>query len=116
MLEQEVMQSYNKVLGIPSKKVRSVAFWPRISTTQTSFHTNFSFVERITVDPKIHFGKPVVKDTRITVQSVLELVNDGLAFDQIIKNYYPELKEEDIRACMQYYSAPISTGEPPIST
>ena len=53
-------------------------------------------MERIIVNPKIHFGKPVIKGTRITVQNVLELVNEGLTFDQIIRDYYTELKEEDL--------------------
>ena len=58
--------------------------------------------ERITVDPNIHFGKPCVAGTRITVQNVLELVSEGLTFQQIIKDYYPDLKVEDIRACIRY--------------
>ena len=53
-------------------------------------------MERITVDPKIHFGKPVIKGTRVTVQNVLELVNEGLTFAQIIRDYYPDLKMEDM--------------------
>jgi len=40
-------------------------------------------MERIVVNPQIHFGKPIIKGTRITVQNVLELINDGLSFDQI---------------------------------
>jgi uncharacterized protein (DUF433 family) len=59
-------------------------------------------MERIIVNPQIHFGKPVIKGTRITVQNVLELINEGLSFDQIIKDYYPDLKKEDVQACMQY--------------
>ena len=35
--------------------------------------------DRINVDPEIHFGKPCVAGTRITVQSVLELLREGLA-------------------------------------
>lgn len=58
--------------------------------------------ERIAVNPKIHFGKPCVAATRIPVQSVLELVREGLAFDQIIRDYYPDLDQQDIRACIQY--------------
>jgi uncharacterized protein (DUF433 family) len=58
--------------------------------------------ERIAVDPKIHFGKPCVAGTRIPVQSVLELVRESVGFDQIIPDYYPELKPDDIRACVQY--------------
>jgi uncharacterized protein (DUF433 family) len=59
-------------------------------------------MERIIVNPKIHFGKPVIKGTRITVQNVLELINEGLTFDQIIQDYYPDLKKDDIHACLQY--------------
>jgi uncharacterized protein (DUF433 family) len=58
--------------------------------------------ERIAVDPEIHFGKPCVAGTRIPVQSVLELVREGLAFSAIIRDYYPDLQPEDIRACVQY--------------
>ncbi len=58
--------------------------------------------ERIAVDPQIHFGKPCVSGTRIPVQSVLELVREGLAFSEIIRDYYPDLQHEDIRACIQY--------------
>jgi uncharacterized protein (DUF433 family) len=57
--------------------------------------------ERIVVNPNIHFGKPCVAGTRITVQSVLELVREGLSFAEIIQDYYPELQVEDIRACIQ---------------
>jgi uncharacterized protein (DUF433 family) len=56
--------------------------------------------DRITVDPGIHFGKPCVAGTRITVQSALELINEGLTFNEIIKDYYPDLTVEDIRACV----------------
>jgi uncharacterized protein (DUF433 family) len=58
--------------------------------------------DRIAVNPKIHFGKPRVVGTRIPVQSVLELVREGLGFDQIIRDYYPDLEEQDVRACIQY--------------
>lgn len=58
--------------------------------------------ERITVDPRVHFGKPCVAGTRIPVQSVLELARDGIDFAEIIRDYYPDLEPEDIRACVQY--------------
>ncbi len=57
---------------------------------------------RISVNPQIHFGKPCIEGTRITVQSVLELLNEGLSFGTIIQDYYPDLQVEDIRACLQY--------------
>lgn len=58
--------------------------------------------ERIAVSPAIHFGKPCVAGTRIPVQSVLELVREGLSFTDIIQDYYTDLEPDDIRACIQY--------------
>jgi len=58
--------------------------------------------DRIAVNPQIHFGKPCVAGTRIPVQDVLELVREGLSFDDIIRDYYPDLDREDLRACVQY--------------
>ena len=58
--------------------------------------------DRIAVNPRIHFGKPCVAGTRIPVQNVLELVRDNLSFDDIIREYYPDLQTDDIRACVQY--------------
>ena len=58
--------------------------------------------ERITVNPQIHFDKPCVAGTRIPVHNVLELVREGLSFADIIRDYYPDLEPEDIRACIQY--------------
>ena len=58
--------------------------------------------EKIAVNPNIHFGKPCVAGTRIPVQSVLELVSEGIPFAEIIRDYYPDLKVDDIRACVRY--------------
>jgi uncharacterized protein (DUF433 family) len=58
--------------------------------------------DRIAVSPGIHFGKPCVAGTRIPVQSVLELVREGISFAEIIRDYYPDLEPDDIRACIQY--------------
>jgi uncharacterized protein (DUF433 family) len=57
---------------------------------------------RIEVNPSVHFGKPCVAGTRIPVINVLELVRDGLSFDRIVADYYPDLTQEDIEACIQY--------------
>jgi uncharacterized protein (DUF433 family) len=67
-------------------------------------------IERIAVDPKVHFGKPCVAGTRITVQSVLELL-EGLSFEEIIKDYYPDLATQDIQACIQYAIALVAAEE-----
>jgi uncharacterized protein (DUF433 family) len=68
-------------------------------------------MNKISVNSQIHFGKPCIAGTRITVQSVLELLNDGLSFDTIIQDYYPELQVEDIRACLQYAIALVAAED-----
>ena len=67
--------------------------------------------EKISVNPKIHFGKPCVSGTRITVQSVLELINEGLSFEEIKQDYYSDLEIEDIKACVDYAIALISAED-----
>jgi uncharacterized protein (DUF433 family) len=68
-------------------------------------------LDKITVNPRIHFGKPCVAGTRITVQSVLELIDEGLTFAEITKDYYPELQEDDIHACLRYAIALVAAED-----
>ena len=68
-------------------------------------------MDRISVDPQIHFGKPCIAGTRITVQSVLELLYAGLSFEDILQDYDPDLQVDDIKACLQYAIALISAEE-----
>ena len=57
--------------------------------------------ERITIDPKIMVGKPVIKGTRIPVYVVLNLLGDGCSFEEILEQY-PDLKKEDILAAIKF--------------
>ena len=57
---------------------------------------------RIEINPSVHFGKPCVAGTRIPVENVLELVKEGVQFDTIISDYYPDITIDDIHACVQY--------------
>ncbi|HQU93106.1 MAG TPA: DUF433 domain-containing protein [Pyrinomonadaceae bacterium] len=67
--------------------------------------------ERISVNAQVHFGKPTIVGTRITVQDVLELINEGLSFDAIKADYYPDLSTEDIKACVDYAISLISAED-----
>jgi len=57
--------------------------------------------ERITVDPAVLVGKPVVRGTRLAVEFILDLVAEGWSFEEMMANY-PGLTVEDIRACVAY--------------
>ena len=68
-------------------------------------------LKRISVNPKIHFGKPCITGTRITVQNVLELLNEGLFFTEIIEDYYPDLTVADVQACLEYAIALVASED-----
>ncbi len=59
--------------------------------------------ERISLDPKICNGKPVVQGTRITVQTVLEFLAAGDSTEAVIEDY-PALTKADVQACLDYAS------------
>jgi uncharacterized protein (DUF433 family) len=59
--------------------------------------------ERITLDPLVLVGKPVIKGTRISVELVIELLGNGWSEEEILDSY-PHLHREDIKACLQYAS------------
>ncbi len=64
--------------------------------------TRKEYQSRIFIDPQVHFGKPCVAGTRIPVESVLELIQEGIPFEEIARNYYPDLDIEDVKACARY--------------
>ena len=58
-------------------------------------------LERITINPAVRSGKPVVRGTRITVSDVLEYLAGGMTPDEILADF-PDLDAEDIRAVLAY--------------
>jgi uncharacterized protein (DUF433 family) len=56
---------------------------------------------RISVDPKVLVGKPVIKGTRIAVEFVIDLLGRGWTKEQILREY-DHLSAEDIQACLAY--------------
>ena len=54
---------------------------------------------RITIDPEILTGKPVIKGTRLAVDFILELLAQGWCEEHSLVNY-PGLTQDDIRACL----------------
>lgn len=57
--------------------------------------------DRITIDPKVLVGKPVIKGTRIAVEFVIDLLAQGWSEAEILRNYQG-LTHEDILACLKY--------------
>ncbi len=55
--------------------------------------------QRITVNPMVMVGKPVIRGTRIPVEMVVRMLAQGVSEDEILREY-PRLEREDIRACL----------------
>ncbi len=55
----------------------------------------------ILINPEVRFGKPCVRNTRISVYDVLTWLASGMTVKEILIDY-PELSENDIQACLAY--------------
>jgi uncharacterized protein (DUF433 family) len=63
--------------------------------------TDEQLLERISINPKVMVGKPVLKGTRLTVEYILGLLAQGASFDDILQEYQG-LTYEDIQACLLF--------------
>jgi uncharacterized protein (DUF433 family) len=60
-----------------------------------------SLLERITIDPQICHGKPVVRGLRYPVETLLELMSAGMTNDEILADY-EYLERDDLLAVLSY--------------
>lgn len=58
-------------------------------------------LQRITVDPKIFGGKPIIRGRRLAVEHILGMLAAGDSIQTILEGY-PWLEPEDVRACLVY--------------
>jgi uncharacterized protein (DUF433 family) len=70
-----------------------------------------TYQDRITRDPKIMVGKPVVRGTRIPVERVIQHLAETPDLDDLL-GAYPELTLDDVKACLQYAHAALQRGRP----
>ncbi|MDY6768795.1 MAG: DUF433 domain-containing protein [Candidatus Nanohaloarchaea archaeon] len=66
--------------------------------------------ERITVDPDIMVGKPVITGTRVPVYVILEMFEAGNSIEDVL-DAYPALEEEDVKAALRYATSVIEHSE-----
>jgi uncharacterized protein (DUF433 family) len=66
--------------------------------------------DRITVDPKIMFGKPVIKGTRVPVELILRKIAEGMT-DQEILTHHSHLTVDDIRAAAAFAADHLANEE-----
>ena len=65
---------------------------------------------RISINPEICHGKPCIKGTRIPVYLILEMLEHGLSFTEILEEY-PHITIEDIKACIRFAKFLINNEE-----
>jgi uncharacterized protein (DUF433 family) len=65
-------------------------------------------LSRITVNPKVMVGKPVIAGTRLTVDYILNRMGHGAAAAELLAEY-PGLTEADIQACLLFASKSLES-------
>lgn len=58
-------------------------------------------LQRISIDPRVCFGKPCIKGHRIWVSLILDQLADGVTISELL-DQYPGLVEDDVLACIAY--------------
>jgi uncharacterized protein (DUF433 family) len=81
---------------------------------RVSYSARVDYRDRISIDPTVRSGKPVIKNTRITVADILEYLAGGMSKEEILADF-PDLTADDISAALLFaaererrlFSAPI---------
>ena len=60
-----------------------------------------NYKEYITIEPGKRSGKPCIRGLRITVYDVLNMLADGMSYDEVIDDF-PKITKEDILACLAF--------------
>lgn len=72
-----------------------------------------SLLERITTDPEICHGKPVVRGLRYPVQTLLELLASGMTFEEVRADY-EDLERDDLLAALEFGAITSGGGSVPL--
>jgi uncharacterized protein (DUF433 family) len=65
--------------------------------------------DRITIDEKVRFGKPVIKGTRVPVDLIISKLAGGMAYEEVMAEY--DLTRQDILAALDYAAKRLSDEE-----
>ena len=69
-----------------------------------------AYLERISINPKVMVGKPVIRGTRIPVELIVRMVAQGIPFVDILAEY-PRLTAEDIRAALLFAADSVANED-----
>ncbi len=85
---------------------------PLIVLRSTAYDDEMAF-ERISIDHQIMGGLPCIRGTRIPVTTVVAMVAENMASDEIIAEF-PQLQPEDIQDALRYAAAAVDERELPL--
>lgn len=68
---------------------------------ECKYYCDIFMKSRIVIHPDICNGRPIIVNTRITVQTIMEFLGAGDSIEEVLEEY-PSLTKEDIYACMQF--------------
>jgi uncharacterized protein (DUF433 family) len=68
---------------------------------------NSELLKRISSRPDIFGGKPIIRNMRLSVETILSLLAQGVSSEEILDDH-PKLEQDDIRACIAYAHAVIA--------
>ncbi len=69
--------------------------------------------ERIQVDPRKMGGVPIIRDFRMSVATIINMVADGRTVEQILSDF-PELEAEDVKQALQFAAATLNERQVPL--
>jgi uncharacterized protein (DUF433 family) len=72
--------------------------------------TDEHLLERITLNPKVMAGKPVIRGTRLTVEYILNLLAHGATAQEVLEEY-EGLTAEDVQACLLFASKSMESAD-----
>lgn len=72
-----------------------------------------TLLNRITANPEIFGGKPIIRGMRISVELILSLLAQGVSQEDILADY-PHLEPDDVRACLAYAHTVIASAGRPV--
>jgi uncharacterized protein (DUF433 family) len=90
-----------------NREIKQSSGHQTVSRSIISNMINEKLLGRITANPEIFGGKPIIRGMRISVEMILSLLAQGEKEETILADY-PDLERDDLRACLAYAHAAIS--------
>jgi uncharacterized protein (DUF433 family) len=83
-------------------------------TTARAYTQAVSRLDRITSDPEVCHGKPVIRGLRYPVADILQLLAGGMSVDEVLADY-PDLERDDVLAALEYGALAVGNRRIPLA-